>query len=124
MAKKPTNKPTKKVPQFRRALDEGALAASLHSLSQDEVFALWSAIGSHLHWSLGDPTAETLGEIERKYPVLSQFIAFDTVIKRLDKLDDFDRTEFDVDLALFFPELVSVHSAFSKMISAIPNSVS
>ena len=124
MAKKPTNKPTKKAPQFRRALDEGALAASLHSLSQDDVFALWSDIGSHLDWSLGDPTAETLGEIERKYPVLSQFIAFDTVIKRLDKLDDFDRTEFGVDLALFFPELVSVHRAFSRMISAIPNSVS
>src|SRR5215475_793937 len=109
MAKKPTNKPTKKVPQFKRALDEGALAASLHSLSQDEVFALWSGIGSHLYWSLGDPTAETLAAIERKYPVLSQFIEFDTVIMRLYKLDDFDRTEFGVDIDQFFPELESVH---------------
>ena len=110
-------------PRFRRALNKDKLEATLNSLSQDQLFELQFGVRAYLYWSIGDPTVESLHEIARSLPALSQIIDFDTVIRRLDRLREFERSSFGVSLKTFFPELVSVSQACSERIIAIPKSV-
>ena len=116
-------KTAKRAPRFARALNKDALEATLDNLSQDQLFELRFGVNAYLYWSIGDPTTESLQEIKRSNPALSLFIDFNTVIKRLVKLAEFQRSSFGVSLGKFFPELVTVNQACSDRISVIPNSV-
>lgn len=119
----PKKKSARRRPSFRRALNENALEATLDNLSQDQLFELRFGVSAYLHWSIGDPTPGSLQEIERSNSALSQFIDFDAVIKRLEKLAEFERSSFGVSLWDFFPELVTVNQVCSDRMSVIPYSV-
>jgi nucleoside phosphorylase len=107
----------------RKCLNTAALNTIGERLSQTELFEMWSTVSNYLHWSIGDPTEQTIISIRHSAPHLGDLIDFAKICARLEKLPEFERSPFGVSLAKFFPEIVDVRNKLVEVIAAIPQSV-
>lgn len=115
--------PKKQTYRVRKCLNTATLKTIEKRLSQTELFETWSTLSNYLHWSIGDPTEQTVTSIMQSSPYLCELIDFSKVFLRLEKLPEFQRSPFGVSLAKFFPEIVDVRNKLAEVITAIPPSV-
>ena len=108
--------PKKRTYRVRKCLNTAALNTIGERLSQTELFEMWSTVSSYLHWSIGDPTEQTIISIRHSAPHLGDLIDFAKIGARLEKLPEFERSPFGVSLAKFFPEIVDVRNKVVEVI--------
>ena len=110
-------------PGFKEVLNKTELERVVDLLTTDQVYEFWSSIGNYFHYWIGDPTEEIIEEIRVSIDSLSIAIDFPEIVKRLDRLGEFERSAYGISLRKFFPELVAVYEHCVHKIKSVPSSV-
>lgn len=110
-------------PKLKNALIRSRVGSILDSLDAERLAQLAHDLSTNLYWWIGDPTQERIADLQRSIPLLNEMIAFDVVLRRLDRLQEFERTASGVGLSVFFPEIEEVYKDAVAHIAALPSGI-
>jgi nucleoside phosphorylase len=120
---KDTKRSAKKKVKLKNALNSARLSVSLSSLSPEFLAEFLHDLGLQLYYWMGDPTEERIQGLRKSLPLLNQYIDFDIVLQRLNRLDDFNRNTFGISIQEFFPELQKIREKTAEAVFAFPSGI-